>query len=47
MLLDTAPTPTAAIGLYERLGFLLIPAYLEGEVPAVMHPHWIFVARDL
>lgn len=47
MLLDTAPTLTTAIGLYERLGFQPIPAYPEVEVPAIMHPNWLFMARDL
>jgi GNAT superfamily N-acetyltransferase len=47
MLLDTAPTLTTAIGLYERLGFARIPAYPEVEVPALMHPHWVFMSKKL
>lgn len=47
MLLDTAPTLTTAIGLYEHLGFARIPAYPEVEVPAIMHPHWVFMSKSL
>jgi carbonic anhydrase len=47
MFLDTAPTLATAIGLYERLGFSPIPAYPEVEVPAIMHPHWVFMAKQL
>ena len=47
MFLDTAPTLETAIGLYQRLGFAPIPAYSEVEVPAIMHPHWVFMARSL
>ncbi|WP_439546618.1 GNAT family N-acetyltransferase [Sandarakinorhabdus sp.] len=47
MVLDTAPTLTTAITLYERLGFAPIPFYPEVEVPAVMHPHWVFMAKAL
>jgi len=47
MFLDTAPTLATAIGLYERLGFAPIPAYPEVEVPAIMHPHWVFMAKEL
>lgn len=47
MFLDTAPTLETAIGLYERLGFARIPAYPQVEVPAIMHPNWVFMARDL
>ena len=47
MFLDTAPTLETAIGLYERLGFCRISAYPEVEVPAIMHPNWVFMARNL
>ncbi len=47
MLLDTAPTLETAIGLYRRLGFAAIPAYPEVEVPAIMHPHWVFMAKEI
>ncbi len=47
IFLDTAPTLTTATGLYERLGFARIPAYPEVEVPAIMHPHWVFMGRAL
>lgn len=47
MLLDTAPTLETAIGLYDRLGFAPIPAYPEVEVPAIMHPNWVFMAKSL
>jgi carbonic anhydrase len=47
MFLDTAPTLETAIGLYERLGFARIPAYPEVEVPAIMHPNWVFMAREI
>lgn len=47
MFLDTAPTLETAIGLYERLGFTHIPAYPEVEVPAIMHPNWVFMAKDI
>jgi GNAT superfamily N-acetyltransferase len=47
MFLDTAPTLTTAIGLYERLGFAPIPAYPEVEVPEIMFPHWVFMAKAL
>ena len=47
MLLDTAPTLATAVGLYERLGFAPIPAYPEVEVPAIMHPHWVFMAAAI
>lgn len=47
MYLDTAPTLTTAIGLYERLGFARISAYPEVEVPAIMHPHWVFMAKTI
>ncbi|WP_164156147.1 GNAT family N-acetyltransferase [Sandarakinorhabdus rubra] len=47
IFLDTSPTLDTAIGLYERLGFSCIPAYPEVELPAFMHPHWVFMARSL
>jgi carbonic anhydrase len=47
MFLDTAPTLTTARALYEKLGFTAIPAYPEVEVPDIMHPHWVFMARTL
>lgn len=47
MFLDTAPTLETAIGLYQRLGFAPIPAYPEVEVPAIMHPHWVFMGKVL
>jgi ribosomal protein S18 acetylase RimI-like enzyme len=47
LFLDTAPTLTTAIGLYERLGFTPIAAYPEVEVPPIMHPHWVFMGRAL
>jgi ribosomal protein S18 acetylase RimI-like enzyme len=47
MVLDTAPTLERAIGLYERLGFSRVPAYPEVEVPAIMHPNWVFMAKEL
>lgn len=47
MFLDTAPTLETAIGLYRRLGFAPIPPYPEVEVPAIMHPHWVFMAMEL
>ena len=47
MFIDTSPTLETAIGLYERLGFAPIPAYPEVEVPEIMFPHWVFMARDL
>lgn len=47
MLLDTAPTLETAIGLYQRLGFAPIPAYPEVEIPAIMHPHWVFMGKAL
>ncbi|WP_017668951.1 GNAT family N-acetyltransferase [Sandarakinorhabdus sp. AAP62] len=47
MFLDTSPTLATAIGLYERLGFARISAYPEVEVPEIMFPHWVFMARDL
>ncbi len=47
MYLDTSPTLETAIGLYERLGFARISAYPEVEVPEIMFPHWVFMAKDL
>ena len=47
MFLDTSPTLETAIGLYERLGFERISAYPEVEVPEIMFPHWVFMAKDL
>lgn len=47
MFIDTSPTLETAIGLYERLGFTRIPAYPEVEVPEIMFPHWVFMARDI
>jgi len=47
MVLDTAPTLETAIGLYQRLGFAPIPAYPEVEIPAIMHPHWVFMGKAL
>jgi hypothetical protein len=29
------------------LGFARIPAYPEVEVPAIMHPLWVFMAKEL
>lgn len=46
MFLDTSPTLETAIGLYERLGFKRISAYPEVEVPEIMFPHWVFMAKD-
>lgn len=47
MFLDTAPTLTTATALYRKLGFAPIPAYPEVEVPPIMHPNWVFMARAL
>ena len=47
MFIDTSPTLETAIGLYERLGFASIPAYPEVEVPEIMFPHWVFMAKQL
>jgi carbonic anhydrase len=30
-----------------RLGFKCISAYPEVEVPEIMFPHWVFMAKDL
>lgn len=40
--LDTLPTMSAAIGLYERMGFVRIAPYYEGAPPGT-----IFLARTL
>jgi carbonic anhydrase len=47
MFIDTSPTLETAIGLYVRLGFKCISAYPEVEVPEIMFPHWVFMAKDL
>ena len=47
MFIDTSPTLTTAIGLYERLGFAPIPAYPEVEVSEILFPHWVFMAKSL
>lgn len=47
MFIDTSPTLEIAIGLYQRLGFAPIPAYPEVEVPQIMFPHWVFMAKQL
>ena len=35
VMLDTMPTMTAAIGLYERLGFKRVPAYWNNVLPVI------------
>lgn len=47
MFLDTAPTLTTAISLYQRLGFAPIARYPEVEVPSIMHAHWVFMGLNL
>ena len=47
ILLDTMPTLTTAIGLYERLGFVHIPPYPEVEMPPAMHQYLVCMALDL
>jgi len=42
MLLDTLPSLTTAVGLYDRMGFVRIPAYYDTPIPGT-----IFMALTL
>ena len=47
IVLETGPFMTSAHRLYEAIGFIDIPPYLEAEVPGALHHDWRFMRYEL
>jgi carbonic anhydrase len=45
--LDTGTFMTSAQRIYSAAGFTPIDPYEGAEPPAVLHPHWLYMSRDL